>query len=106
DLILWFEAVAAVALVHLRLHRAVLEARRECSRTDHLRHHVPQPLLVVRRSRAEERAPLRDAAAGVAALGAPGVRGRPIIPPPAQCTGARSPREACSRRARGASPRA
>src|SRR5438067_5121711 len=79
DLVLGLEAVAAVALVHLRLDRAVLEARRECSRIEHLLHDVLQLLRVVRASLDEERAPLRDDVAGGAALDEPDVRGRLII---------------------------
>src|SRR5436190_10125952 len=59
DLVVALEAVPAVALRHLRLDLAILEARRERAGVDHLLDEVSELALVVRTRFGAERAPLR-----------------------------------------------
>src|SRR5439155_18502276 len=64
DLVVTLEAIAAIALVHLGLDLAVLEARRKRDRVEHLLDDVSELALVVRTRLGEEGAPLGNDVAG------------------------------------------
>src|SRR4051794_25629259 len=82
DLVVALEPVALVALGHLRLHLAVLEAGGERERIDHLLHQLAELPLVVRTRLGAERAPLRDDVAPATAFDQADVRRRLVVETP------------------------
>src|SRR5262245_30475133 len=73
-LVIALEPVSAVALMHLGLDLAVLEARRERDRLEHLADEIGELLLIVRAHVGQERAPLGNDVARGAAADHPDVR--------------------------------
>ena len=79
DVVVPFEAVALVALVHLGLDLAVLEAGRERDRVEHLLHDVRELAFVVRASLREKGAPLGNDVPSGSTVDDPDIRRRLLV---------------------------
>ena len=79
DGVVTFESVTAIALRHLRLHFAVLEAGREGEGVDHLLDEIGELAFVMRPGLGTQRAPLRDDVASAASLDQADVRRRLVV---------------------------
>src|SRR5205085_3376009 len=90
DIVIAFETVAAIALLHFSLDLAILETSRERDRVEHLLDDILELALVVRPRFREKRAPLGHDVAGGTALDDADVRGRLLVDPPEPQVGDRA----------------